>query len=74
LLSPTQGGETIASSQLEWDNVASVPLAPLSMYSMSGMARYDLRHAAVQEGAEERISVTFRCCVHAERLKRKRPT
>lgn len=48
--------------------------APLSMYSMSGMARYDLRHAAVQEGAEERISVTFRCCVHAERLKRKRPT
>ena len=36
------------------------------------MTRYDLRHAAVQEGPDERISLTFRSCVHAERLLRAR--
>ena len=27
---------------------------------MTGLARYDLMHAAVHEGADERISITFR--------------
>ena len=60
LLSPTSGSEAISAKQLTKDNVAVVELQPLSLYVMTGMSRYDLRHAVVQEGSQERISVTFR--------------
>ena len=44
-------------------------LAPLSVYAMSGLARYDLRHAVVAHGEGERISVTFRS-VNWDRVRR----
>ena len=35
-------------------------LAPLGAYALTGLCRYDLKHAVVNDGATERISVTFR--------------
>jgi len=60
LLSSTSGSQEISKKQQEQDNVASVKLPPLSLYVMTGMSRFDLRHAVVQHGQAERISVTFR--------------
>mmetsp|Transcript_41484 Transcript_41484/g.109422 ORF Transcript_41484/g.109422 Transcript_41484/m.109422 type:complete len:320 (-) Transcript_41484:107-1066(-) len=37
-----------------------VPLQPLTSYALTGVARYDLKHAIVNTGSTERISVTFR--------------
>ena len=61
LLSSTTAGPHVKPKHLEQQNVAVVPLAPRSLYVMTGMARYDLRHAAEQCGTVERISLTFRC-------------
>jgi len=69
LLAPTQGSEAVAPHQLTRDNTAQRALPPLSLYALTGMARYDLRHAVVQDGPEERISVTFRSVTN-RRLKR----
>jgi len=60
LLSSTNGTGEVTDKMKRWDNVATVKLPPLSLYVITGMSRFDLRHAAVQEGEEERISVTFR--------------
>ena len=67
LLSNTVGGEAVAPGQHLHPNVARVRLPPLSLYVLSGMARFDLRHAIVQEGPEERISVTFRSLAREQR-------
>ena len=37
---------------------------------MTGLARYDLMHAAVHEGADERISITFRSLPESHRAVR----
>ena len=61
LLSPTSGSQGITDQQLnEQANVAVIKLPPLSLYVMTGMSRYDLRHGAAQDGDQERVSVTFR--------------
>jgi alkylated DNA repair dioxygenase AlkB len=60
LLSQTNGGEEVDRSKADQDNIASVQLNPGSLYVMTGMSRYDFRHAAMCEGDEERISITFR--------------
>ena len=38
----------------------AIDLPPGSLYCLTGMSRYDLRHAIVHDGAAERISITFR--------------
>jgi len=60
LLSMTQGAQECTPQQATRHNVKGVPLPALSMYCLSGMSRYDLRHAVLQEGKHERISITFR--------------
>ena len=51
--------------------VRAVPLAPRSIYAMTGLARYDLRHAVVNEGggriAEDGgLSVVMDRCIKVE--------
>jgi hypothetical protein len=41
-------------------NVHVSHLEPRSVYAMTGLARYDLRHAVVNDSANVRISITFR--------------
>ena len=67
LLAGTNGSEFVddVASVLRKPNVLSVPLTPRSAYAMTGLARYDLRHAVVNDGDKIRISVTFRSCPKA---------
>lgn len=60
LLGHTNGSKEVAPRALQQPNVRAIPLPPGSLYCMTGMSRYDLRHAVVQDGDCERISVTFR--------------
>ena len=52
--------ETALHNILRLPNVRAIDLPPGSLYCLTGMSRYDLRHAVVHDGAAERISVTFR--------------
>lgn len=62
LLAGTNGNEFVEdpNKEMRKANVRVVPLEARSAYALSGMARYDLRHAVVNDSAETRISVTFR--------------
>ena len=62
LLGSTNGGEFVDNVAKETGrpNVLTVPLTPRSVYAMTGLARYDLRHAVVNDGECVRVSVTFR--------------
>ena len=62
LLGSTNGTEFIQNPKktMAAPNVSCVQLVPRTVYAMSGLSRYDLRHAVVNDGDEERISVTFR--------------
>ena len=70
LLSKTSGSEFIdVGAAAASERHLCTELAPLSVYAMSGLARYDLRHAVVAHGDGERISVTFRS-VNWDRVRR----
>jgi len=60
LLGHTNGSKEVTPRALQQPNVRAVALPPGSLYCLTGMSRYDLRHAVVQDGAAERISITFR--------------
>jgi alkylated DNA repair dioxygenase AlkB len=62
LLAATNGGEFIndAVQTLRKKNVKATVLKPRSLYAMTGLARYDLRHAVINDGDEPRVSITFR--------------
>ena len=62
LLGATSGEQMVSDvpRTLARKTVRAVELPPLSLYAMSGMARYDLRHAVVHGQGEPRISITFR--------------
>ena len=60
LLGHTNGSKEVAPRALQQLNVRAIDLPPGSLYCLTGMSRYDLRHAVVHDGAAERISVTFR--------------
>ena len=62
LLGATSGEQMVSNVQrtLARRTVRAVELPPLSLYAMSGMSRYDLRHAIVHGQGEQRISITFR--------------
>ena len=60
LLGHTNGSKEVAPRALQQPNVRAIDLPPGSLYCLTGMSRYDLRHALVHDGAAERISVTFR--------------
>lgn len=62
LLGATSGGGAVAdpASALRKPNVQAVSVPPLSLYVMTGMSRFDLRHAALPDATSERISITFR--------------
>lgn len=63
----TNGAEfvTDVAKELSKLNVLSVSLTPRSVYAMTGLSRYDLRHAVVNDGESVRVSVTFRSCPRA---------
>ena len=67
LLASTNGHEFVddVAKELGKPNVISVGLAPRSVYAMTGLSRYDLRHAVVNDGDDLRVSVTFRSCPKA---------
>ena len=60
LLGHTNGSKEVAPRALLQPNVRAIKLPPGSLYCLTGMARYDLRHALVHDGAAERVSITFR--------------
>ena len=62
LLGSTNGTEVIANTSrtLSARNVRCIQLAPRSVYALSGLSRYDLRHAVVNDGDGLRVSITFR--------------
>ena len=67
LLASTNGHEFVddVAKELGKPNVISVGLAPRSVYAMTGLSRYDLRHAVANDGDDLRVSVTFRSCPKA---------
>ena len=62
LLGSTNGTEFVGDTgrTMAAPNVRCIPLAPRSVYAISGLSRYDLRHAAVNDGDDLRVSITFR--------------
>jgi alkylated DNA repair dioxygenase AlkB len=60
LLGHTNGSKEVAPRALQQTNVRAIDLPPGSLYCLTGMSRYDLRHAIVHDGDAERISITFR--------------
>ena len=71
LLASTNGREFVddVAKELGKPNVIAVGLAPLSLYALTGLSRYDLRHAVVNDGEDLRVSVTFRSCPKARRAR-----
>lgn len=62
LLGSTNGSEFVDDTQrtMSARNVRCIQLPPRSVYALSGLSRYDLRHAVVNDGDDLRVSITFR--------------
>jgi len=59
---PAQSGDFVRepATVLSEPRTFSAPLAPLAAYAITGLSRYDLKHAVVNDTDTERLSVTFR--------------
>jgi hypothetical protein len=71
---PHQSGDFVKDPAATMDDTRSLclPLAPLAAYALTGISRFDLKHAVVSDGSSERLSVTFRQ-VKWDRVRPQRP-